>query len=195
MAMTGADVKAFVRRFRLQSEIVGVAALATIVAVALGVMARRQLVPLDAQRDRLRSADREIAAFRAAFQATTPDENAFRFPDSLAVGVVRDVRFTLAQQVSQRAEQSGMSDVRVRFAGPDTVGPPQVPDLPGERVAVADYTITLDGTGDFSTVLGLLRGLPPSVALQQMTAVRAGNRISYHLTLAVFETSGGKTNG
>lgn len=189
MAITTADLKAFAARYRVHTEAIGVAALAAVVALTLGIMARRQAAPVLAERDRLRAATREVDGFRTAFKPATPEEDAFRLPDSLSVGVARDVRFSLAEQVAQRAEQNGLRDVRVRFAPADTALAPAAPDLQGSHVVLADYAITVDCGGGFAAVLDLVRRLPPSVALQRMTAIRSPKGVvEYHLSLAVFET-------
>ena len=189
MPTTSADVKRLFGRHRTQSEAVGVALLATVVALTIGAMARQQGAPLRAEHDRLRSATRELNAFRTSFQPTTPREDSARLADSLMVGVARDVRFSLAQQVAARAERTGLRDVRIRFAAADTGAPPQAPDLSERTVTVADYTVAVDCAGDYSALLEFVRRLPVSVAVQRIAATRAGNgAIEYHVVLAVFES-------
>lgn len=198
MAMTSADLKALLLRYRLQSEAVGVALLAIVVSLVVGGAARKQLQPLETERSRLRAAQQEITAFRSSFKAATPEEEAFSFPDSLNVAVSRDLRFSLAQEVTLRAEQNGLRDVRVKFVGPDSSGatPPAVPDMASGKVVVADYTITLDCRGAFGSALALVRHLPPSVALQR---IKAGHdrdgATAYHIVLAVFEAPAGAAHG
>ena len=198
MAMTGASLKALMLRYRLQSEAAGVAVLAVVVSLFVGGAARRQLQPLQIEQNRLRGAQQEITAFRSSFKAATPEEEAFTFPDSLNVTVTRDVRFSLAQQVTLRAEQSGLRNVRVRFVSPDSSGAvaPVVPDLASGKVAVADYTITLDCHGAFGSALALVRHLPASVALQRISAARGRDGATeYHIVLAVFEAPAGAAHG
>lgn len=190
MATTAADLRGFFNRYRMQSEAVGVALLAIAVALTLGTMARRQATPLNAERDRLRSATRELNAFRTGFQAATPREDSAQFADSLAIGIARDVRFSLAQQVALRAEQSGLRDVRIRFAAADTAAPPQAPDFTGRSVAIADYTVALDCAGGYASMLEFVRRLPVSVAVQRISATRTSTGgVEYHIVLAVFESS------
>ncbi len=189
MPTTSAEIRRFFGRRRSQSEAVGVALLAIIVALAIGTMARRQAAPLQAERERLRGATRELNAFRTSFQPTTPQEDSARFADSLTIGVARDVRFSLAQQVASRAEQSGLRDVRIRFAPADTAAAPQAPDLSEQTVTVADYTVVVDCAGNYSALLEFVRHLPMSVAVQRIAATRAGNGgVEYHVVLAVFES-------
>ncbi len=189
MPTTSADVKRFFGRHRTQSEAVGVALLAAVVALTIGTLARRQGAPLRAEHDRLRRATQELNAFRSSFQPTTPQEDSARLADSLVIGVARDVRFSLAQQVASRAEQSGLRDVRIRFAAADTSAPPQMPDLSEHTVSVADYTVAVDCAGNYSALLEFVRQLPVSVAVQRIAATRAGNgAVEYHVVLAVFES-------
>jgi hypothetical protein len=186
MALTTAELKTMAQRHQAHAEAIGVALLATIVALALGISARRQAAPLNAERDRLRAASAELESFRSSFRATTPEEDAFRLPDSLSVGVSRDVRVTLAQLVAQRAEQSGLRDVRIRFAPPDSGAAPAAPDFGGAHIA--DYSIALECHGGMSSLLSLIRHLPPSVALERISATRGGGTGDFVVTLAVFET-------
>lgn len=190
MPTTSASLRSTFNRYRTQSEAVGVALLAIVVALTLGVMTRRQATPLNAERDRLRSATRELNAFRTTFQPATPGEDSARFADSLAVGVARDVRFSLAQQVALRAEQSGLRDVRIRFAAADTAAPPPSPDFTERSVVVADYAVALDCSGGYSSMLDFVRRLPVSVAVQRIAATRSPTGgVEYHIVLAVFESS------
>ena len=62
-------------------------------------------------------------------------------------------------------------------------------------IAVADYTMTVDGIGSLGAVLSLINHLPPSVALQRLTATRSKNGAEYHLVLAVFESAGVERHG
>jgi hypothetical protein len=115
-------------------------------------------------------------------------------PDSLSVALPRDQRVSLAQQIADRAERTGLSDVRVRFALPDSAAAPDRPDLMGTGVAVADYTLAVECTGGFAAMLSLVNQLPPSVAVQRITAARMKSGVQYHLILAVFEAAAGGAN-
>jgi hypothetical protein len=183
---------AWIRRYRVQSECIGLALFAAIVFVVLGITARRRTEPVRAELTKWMNASSEISGFRAAFRPSTPerDSRIGRMPDSLGVAVSRELRVSLAEQVATRAERAGLSDVRVRFALPDSAAAPNRPELTGVTVGVADYTIALDCTGEFAAVLSLVNHLPPSVALQRMTANRTRSGAQYRLVLAVFESSG-----
>lgn len=191
MAMTTADLRNAFNRHRAQSEVAGVALLALVVALLVGGAAKRARQPLDQERARLASSEQEIASFRSAFQPATLEESAVRLPDSLAIGVVREDRFTLAQQVAQRAEQIGLRGVRVRFAPPEA-GVAAPPIAAGGKVTVADYAVVLDLTGSYANVLTLVKRLPPSVALQSISATHGDKGTpAYHVVLTVFEAPAG----
>lgn len=188
--MTTADLRLLFMRYRVQSEALGVAAFAVIVSLVLGMSARRQGAPLAVERDRLRAAQREVTSFRSAFKPAAPGEEAVRFADTLAVGVAHESRISLAQRIAQQAEHGGLRDVRVRFAAPDTSSRPPSPELFSGSVALAPYTLVVEGDGSLSTVLSLVKGLPPAVALQRVTANRSPTGVvRYTVVLAVFETA------
>ncbi len=196
MAMTTADLKSLATRYRVQSEALGVAALAIVLSLALGAAARRQGAPLVTEHDRLAAAHREVTSFRAVFKPAVAGEDSVRLPDSLAVSVARDSRISLAQRIAQQAEQDGLRDVRVKFAAADTASPPPAPQLLGESSQVAQYSLVLEADGGFATILSVVRQLPPAVGLQRMSAVRGKNGIvHYTLILAVFETAGQSRHG
>jgi hypothetical protein len=190
-----ARVRGAIGAHRRESVRVGVALAAAMVSIAIGVAARGRVAPVTMQRNRLRATEHDLVTFRAAFQQASLEERAFRFPDSLAVSTSRELRFSVAQRVAQRAEQLGLSDVRIRFAEADSAEPPTVPELSDTHIAVADYSIALDCRGDFAAVLSLVDALPASVALQRLAAERApgGEPVNYHVVLAVFESSSDST--
>jgi hypothetical protein len=194
MALSGAQIKALVAKYRLQSEVVGIAAIAIVAAVAVGMSARRQAAPLLVERNRLRGQEQEVTNFRAVFQPATEQEWASRIPDTLAFSVDADARIGLTQTIALRAEASGLGDVRVRIGGADTTSAP-VGDLPaGTRLA--SYTLTIDGTGDFASILALMGRLPMSVAVQRVSAVRGPSGFErFGIVLAVFESTGATQHG
>lgn len=191
MAVTRANLRGIVTRHRRESIRVGIALGVAVVSVIVGAAARNRIAPVAIQRNRLRSTQHDIVAFRAAFRHASLEERAFRLPDSLSVAVARDARFSVAQRLAQRAEQLGLTSVRVRFAAADSGEAPAIPEVSDTRVAVADYSIALDCRGDFASLLALVNQLPASVSLQRLGAERApvGGAVDYHLALAVFESS------
>jgi hypothetical protein len=189
--------RALATKHRREAIYVGMALALVVASLAAGITARGRIAPANLQRNRLRSTEQDIATFRSAFRDATLEERSFRFPDSLSVAVAHDARFSIAQRIAERAEQLGLTDVRVRFAPADSSEPPASPELSATHIAVADYAIGVDCRGDFSALLSLVEALPPSVALQRMDAARApsGANVGYHLTLAVFESASDTTTG
>jgi len=197
MAMTVEAIRALVRRYRVHAEAVGVALLATVVFLALGMRARRALGPLRAEATRLSMTASEITRFRASF-APAPRAQDLRLDqrgDSLGVSVSRDERVSLAQQVAAHAEALGLANVRVRFAPRDTGVAPARPELTAVTVAVADYSLSVDCDGGLAAVLSLVNELPASVALQRITAAKVRGTTRYRLTFAVFESAGTAVGG
>ena len=196
-AITTAGVSAWMRRNRVQAECIGLALFGTVVFVTLGIAARRRMEPARAEVTRQTSALSEITAFRAAFRPSTPerDSRIGQLPDSLRVAVSRETRVSLAEQIATRAERAGLSDVRVRFALPDSAAAPNRPDLMSTAIGIADYTLAVDCSGGFAAMLSLVNHLPPAVALQRMTAIRTKVGAQYRLILAVFETTASIQHG
>ena len=190
-----AKLRGALSRHRRESTYVAVALGVAIVSITAGLAARKRIAAAEIQRNRLRSIENDVTTFRTSFRAASLEERAFRLPDSLSVAVVRDARFSIAQRLAQRAEQLGLTDVRVRFAAADSTEAPPTPELSTARIAVADYTLAVDCRGELSAFLSLVNQLPPSVALQQLGAERVpvGGGVDYHLTLAVFESAADTT--
>jgi hypothetical protein len=196
MAMTMTDLKSFSTRYRVHAEAIGVALFAFVVFAGLGIAARRKLAPARTDEAAAAAVDGEISSFRAAFKAapTSPDVMA-TLPDSFAIDVPRDDRVSLAGNLASRAELVGLSDVRVKFALPDSSAAPDHPDLFSTTVAVADYSVSIECAGSFASVLSLVNQLPPSVALQRITAVRDKTGSHFRLMLAVFESARAAQHG
>jgi hypothetical protein len=196
MSVTLFRLRSAIARSRVQSECAGVALLAFVVFVALGVAARHKSIPVKAEQARLANAAAELVSFRAAFRASTPERDAGSpLPDSYAVSVERDLRMTLAQQLAAAGEQDGLTDVQVNFAAVDSTAAPARPALVDGSVALADYAVSLDCDGGFAAVLSLVNQLPASVALERIAAVRGRATTHFHITLAVFEPTGAGQHG
>ncbi|HVX37974.1 MAG TPA: hypothetical protein VHB25_00275 [Gemmatimonadaceae bacterium] len=189
--MTTAELRAAVGRYRMQAQAVGLSLVVLVVAVFLGIGARKQIAPARLTETRLRQSAAEIASFRAAFKPSTPEQEArLMLPDSLAIAVPHDMRMSLAGELATSAQHVGLTDVRVRFANADSAAaPPPTPDFVNRTVSVGDYTIAIDCGGSFGQVLSFVSRVPSSAALQRITATRAakGAGVRYHLVFAVYE--------
>lgn len=196
MPMTVADLKAFSVRYRVHAEAIGVALFACAAFAALGVAAKRKLAPVRADQVSVSMVESEVSSFRSAFRAAPAGQDVpAALPDSFAVSVVRDDRVSLAGDLSARAEAAGLKDVRVNFAPPDSAAAPSHPDFFATPVAVADYGVAVECGGSFAAVLSFVNQLPPSVALQRITAVRDKAGSHYHVMLAVFESARSAQHG
>ena len=181
--------RAWIKQHRMRSQCIGVAVIAIVTAGVLGFMARTRLVPVRSELAQLRAAEAEIERFRSAFRPSQDIDARLVAPNWAAVALPRDLRVTLAEQLADRAEALGLTEVRVRFAASDSTAAPTQPNLLGTSVSVADYTIALECRGDLAAVLSLVNHLPFAVAVQRLTATRAANGTQYHLVLAVFESA------
>jgi hypothetical protein len=192
-----ADIRAWIARHRVQSEVLGLSLLALVVFVTIGLRARKQGEPLRAEQTRLQAASTEIAGFRTAFKSASPEQDLriTQLADSLSVAVPREQRVALAQQIAAEADNAGLSDVRVRFATADSAAAPERPDLVRAPVGVADYSIAVECYGGFSSVLSLINRLPASVAVQRIVGTDVNGRARFQIALAVFEASAAPTVG
>jgi hypothetical protein len=190
--LTTAAVRAAIAKNRVQAEAIGVGILALIVAIVLGVKARSALQPAKTELARLAAASSEIASFRSSFKTSTPEQDMriAQLADSLGIGVERNDRVSVAQQIAAMAEDLGLNDVRVRFAPPDSATPPPSPEVSRVAITVADYSIAVECSGGLAALLSLINELPPSVALQRITGINVNGRTRFQLALAVFESSG-----
>jgi hypothetical protein len=196
MAMTTARLRTMLETHRTQFFI-GTACVAVFgLSVGAGVAARRRTRMASLELAQLSSIRSQVSSFRGSFEASPANDSLLsRTADTLAIATPRDVRVSLAEQIASRAEATGLANVRVRFTAADTSSPPTPPQLVRSSVALADYTITVDGTGSLASALSLVDRLPPTVALQRLTAIRSKNGAEYRLVLAVFESTGGDRHG
>lgn len=197
MAAVIGQLRARIVRHRFQSEVIGASLLAFVAFIAVGIRANRAAEPVRLETARLSMASSEVARFRAAFSAGNSEREprATQLADSLGLAIARDNRVTLAQQVAARAESLGLVGVRVKFAPADSAPPPRRPELSHGAVNIADYTLVLDCEGGLAPVLSLLNQLPPSIALQRMTAVKPRGISQFRLTFVVFESAAAPGKG
>lgn len=203
MAASTAELTDALRRHRVQAEACGVALLLFAASILVGVAAKRRAAPVALDLARATSQLAEIGAFRGAFRPSSPAEDARQAAvfDSLSIGTPHDLRMSLIEDVATIAEDAGLRNVRVTFAGADSAAPAPRPELSGVDVAnvkVADYTIALECTGAFGAMLTAIRALPRTVAVEQIVAQRAATGEGYRVVLAVYESAkaaGGSPRG
>ena len=195
MPLTTADVRAFATRYRVHAECIAVAAFACVSFVALGVAAKRKLMPARAEQASVSMVESEVSSFRSAFRPAAAGVDVPTLPDSFAIAVSRDERMSLAGELAARAEAAGLRSVRVNFAAPDSSAAPEHPDFFAQQVSVADYGIAIDCAGSFAAVLSFVNQLPSTVAVQRITAVRDKAGSHFHVMLAVFESAQAAQHG
>jgi len=188
---TMAGLRTVVTRHRTHAEAIGVLALAIVVALMLGIRARRALVPAQDELAKVSAASTEISTFRSSFRTSTPEQDIHvaQLADSLGVAVARNDRVSIAQAIAATAEALGLDQVRVRFAAADTAAAPTRPDVSRISIGVADYSVAVECTGALDAVLSLVNQLPASVALQRLTGAQVNGRTRYNIALAVFESA------
>ena len=196
MPIDRARISLLMRTHRTQILVGATSAVAFVAFIGLGVAARRRTAAAFLDAAQLASIRSEVSNFRTSFRASPADDAwLLSVDDTTAVSTTRDLRVSLAEQVASRAGHVGLAGVRVRFTQPDSTAAPPRPELMRSSVTVADYTMTVDAAGSLAAVLSLVKQLPPSVALQRLTATRSSNGAEYHLVLAVLESAGVEQHG
>ena len=149
----------------------------------------------NAHRSDLRAARAQLAAYdawRRAYRTPTPAETAAWRRSRLEaqeLGVIGDERLGLTQAISRAAEQSGLRDVRVRVASPDTTGSEARLSTEGVQRSPASFGLLVECRGSLQAVTNLLGHLPPSVAATNLHLVRQDGRARHRIMLAVYEVS------
>lgn len=196
MTIDRARTATLMRTYRTQILIGSVSVVAFVGFIGLGMAARRHTAATAVEVTQLASIRSEVSNFRTAFRASPADDAwLVSVDDTTMISTTHDLRVSLAEQVASKAERVGLADVRVRFTPPDSAAAPPRPDLMRSSVTIADYTLTVDAAGSLGDVLAFVNQLPPSVALQRLTATRSNNGAEYHLVLAVLESAGVEQHG
>jgi hypothetical protein len=98
----------------------------------------------------------------------------------LALGVEAEEPLSLARLISQRAEEVGVADVRIRLASGDSLVTPPPLEAGSVVVESGPHGLVVDFSGSMSEVIGFLGSLPPQVRVGSMrvTAEDPGVRAS-----------------
>jgi len=176
------------KRNWLQVEAAGVALLAVVVCVALGVRARSQAQVARDEARRIQGIAQSITQFESAFQPVTSGERKrwSMIPDSSALGVAPENRVGLTESVARIAEQSGLVHSRVSFGVSDSLPNADRGAVAG-RVAAGNYTIAIDADGGFAELLTFVNALPVAVSVTRLTGWRDTTGARFHVILAVYE--------
>ena len=184
------------RTYRTQILIGAASMVAFVGFIGVGITARRHAAAASVEITQLASIRSEVSNFRSAFRPSRSDDASLSLvDDTVPIATTHELRVALAEQVASRAENVGLANVRVRFAQPDSAAAPPRPDLMRSSITVANYTMTVDAAGSLGAMLTLVAHLPPSVAVQRLTATRVKNGAEYHLVLAVLESAGVERHG
>jgi hypothetical protein len=189
--MTPAAMLELLKRERAHAERAGVALLFLVIAMALGLRARRVVEPANRELAILHGALERFSVFRTTYQAPS-DAELKRWSaaaDSNDIVAPKGSRLALAQRVARTAEQVGLHDVRVRFSTRDSLVVTPRPKLIGRDEAPANYTIVMECRGSFAAVLALIKQLPLAVSVIRVSAANEKSVIVYRLTLDAYETT------
>lgn len=172
----------------LQLEAAGVALLACLVCIALGLRARSQAQVARAEARRIEGIALGIAQFESAFRPVTSEERQrwSSIPDSGSLAVAPENRLGLTESVVRIAEQSGLLHSRVSFGMSDSLPIPDRGAAAGHATP-GNYTIAIDADGGFAELLTFVNALPVAVSVTRLTGVRDTSSARFHVILAVNE--------
>ena len=196
--MTGQDLRTVFRTNRGAMEVTGLAVLAIVVALVLGVKAKGQRAQDEIMERRMSATYDQIQQVQRGFQAGTPLEvdRWKRLADSQSVAISHAQRLSLAQRVTLAAQNAGLQNVRVRFGPADSSGALAVrPAVGGRTVSAANYTLVIECEGGFARLLTFVNYIPAVVSIQHVSAARFGSATMYRVTLAVYEVANASQSG
>jgi hypothetical protein len=173
------------------------ALVAVLTAAWVAIPARRTANALSDEAGKIRAVIAASDAWVMRFQSAADDEPGLWQEAASQVqtlGVLPSERLTLAQIISQRAEDVGIVSPHIRFSMVDSVAAPPPRNVDGVRFNPANYTIQLTGGGGFGALNSLIGTLPPAVEPKSAALARdSSGSATATLTLSVFEPAG--TNG
>lgn len=204
MAISSAEFFAELKRNPVQGYRLFTAAMVFIGGLVVGMKAHSVLVPLHQQETSAVSAKRAASSIVSGFQPVTAAESSSwqLARDTVRSIAVKGDRLELAQRVVRSAEAAGLTGVRVGFGGADSVYIPVKPTSAlAKDLAPADYTVVIDATGGFGSVLTFVNGLPPTVSLVRLIGARPATGATgrtaphYQITLSVYEATEAQRGG
>lgn len=158
----------------------GLAALIVILAaLSTGRSALARAHRLEARADTLARVLRQADHWLLDYQAPAAAESAAwrrSERDVRDLGVRASDRIAVAHVVTQRAEELGIAQVRVRLEPPDTLTPP-APRVVDEWSFEMGSVLAVEMGADFPAVVSFIGALPPQVEVRQVRLARTGEAV------------------
>lgn len=157
--------------------------LGMVAALSWGLAAMERAETLRERTAEMERVRRAMARWTTELHPPTPHESlAWKQSERmlLSLGAEAEEPLSLARLVSQRAEEVGVADVRIRLASGDSVAAPPPLDAGSVVVEFGPQGLVVDFSGSMSEVIGFLGSLPPQVGVASMrlTAQDPGVRAS-----------------
>lgn len=161
-----------VRENRFWIELAGLTLLAVAAAFALGSRALERTRALEARAVELEDVRAAVHRWSEQLHPPTPRESADWAESERALrslGVESTQPLTLARVVSERAEEVGISNLRIRLASADSVSPPPPLEVGTWAIETGVAGLMVEFSGDIGDVISFLGALPPQVGVGGMT--------------------------
>lgn len=175
--------------------VLGGVTLVTVVAAAwVAIPARKERALLAAEDARLAALIKSSNLWVTQFEPASNEEAAIWQETASqvdALGVRPSERLTLAQIVSRRAEDAGISGTHIKFVPIDPATGVPARQVAGITFNSAPYKLEVTGSGSVSALSRFLETLPPAVQVQAVNLTQGGAGVSTALSLSVFEPAGG----
>lgn len=132
------------------------------------------------------SADRWLGGFQPATNAETQQWSSVSAALQ-ELGIARDERLLLVELIARRAENYGLSLVRVNIVTSDSIPSFSRTSATPFTFNVAPYGIVVDFRGGLASTRAFIANLPPAVSVQSISIRRGGGILRTRVVLVVYE--------
>lgn len=172
------------------AQVVGLTLLAVVLALWVGIPARRQASVLKAEAGKLAGIVKASESWTTRFEPASNEETLAWQNTGFEIqklGAAPADRLTLAQVIARRAEDVGFRRVRVRFAGADSASQSSPRQVGGRLFSPAQYGIVVEAQGSLNQSSALIGVLPNAVVVRSVGTKRIGDAVMSIFSLAVYE--------
>ena len=174
------------REHRFWIEATSLTLCALVAAYAVGEAALARAGELRVRATELEQVATGIDRLGSELRPATPQETlAWRESEDalLSLDLEATEPLRLAHLVARRAEEVGISDLRIRLAHPDSVTTPPPVQLPGWAIESGQSAIVVEFAGGMRELIALLGALPPQVSVSRMEVVGEGGLLQAQAVL------------
>ena len=177
---------AFVRAHPFWVECASVTVLGLVAAFSVGHAALARTAVLEARAADLERATVRLERLRSELKPARAEESiawreSERTLNSLGSDAARAL--SVARLIAQRAEEVGISGVRIRLLAADSIAPGEPAELAGWTVEPSGEGLSVEFEGDVGDLIGLLGALPPQAAVEKLEMTPRGEVLAARIVL------------